>query len=266
MMPIVLTILVCVISALASLCMLVLMVASAPNSSPTQYAVIKGIMWFVFISSLSVIGAIVALFLGKHPTALLLSVWPMIAVLIAFTFAWDASKYLADPTVMPSIGRLIARGLVVLIFGGGGVVMFYVGAREWIVQRAALTESISVPAQIIESVVRTSTSEPAGSGDLLKNDSTTTHTADVRFRYTINSQTYESDRLRPSAIVQSHGSKQSAADELKPFPVGATVSAFVIPSMPDKAFLIRETSAGPFVFMILGFLLTPIALLATRLV
>ena len=45
MIPIVLTILFCVISALASLCMLVLMVASMPNYSPTQYAVIKVIMW-----------------------------------------------------------------------------------------------------------------------------------------------------------------------------------------------------------------------------
>ena len=155
---------------------------------------------------------------------------------------------------------------MLLIFGGGGLVMFYVGAREWIVQRAAMIDSVAIPAQIVESVVRTSKSEPAGSGELLKDDSTTTHSADVRFRYTISGQTYESDRLRPSAIVRTHGSKLSAEDELKPFPLGAAVNAFVIPSMPDKAFLIRETSSGPFVFMIVGFLLTPIALIATRLI
>ena len=97
-------------------------------------------------------------------------------------------------------------------------------------------------------------------------DSTTTHDPEVRFRYEMDGHTYESDLLRPSAIVRTYASKESAMDELAAFPVGATVQAYVNRAMPDKAFLVRESSAGPIVFLILGFLLTPIALLATRLV
>jgi hypothetical protein len=265
MLPIVLTILFCVIDVLACVCLLVLLMASMPNSSPSQLAQIKGIMWFVAACGLAIPIAIIALCVKRLPSAMLFSVLPMLGCLVALMIAWDVSKYQVSPETMPSIGRLVARVLVLLIFGGGGLVMFYVGAREWIFQRTVLSDSITVPATIVHSEVKTTQSRNTKHGTP-RDDSTITHDPEVRFRYELDGKTYESDLLRPSAIVRTYASKRSAQDELAPFPLGAMVQAHVNRAMPGRAFLVKDASAGPIVFLILGFMLTPIALVATRLV
>ena len=63
--------------------------------------------------------------------------------------------------------------------------------------------------------------------------------------------------LRPTIIAQSYASHNSAADELKMFPIGATVEAFYSAEHPDKAFLLSESSAAPVVFIVVG-ILSPI--------
>lgn len=59
--------------------------------------------------------------------------------------------------------------------------------------------------------------------------------------------------------MRTYASREAAADALVPFPVNATVSAYVDPSLPDKAYLIATEGNGPVVFMIIGMLLPPIA-------
>jgi hypothetical protein len=70
--------------------------------------------------------------------------------------------------------------------------------------------------------VSTSQSRNTGHGTL-RDNSTITHSPDVRFRYEIDGKTYGSDRLRPSGIVRTYGSRDSAAAEFAPFPQRATV-------------------------------------------
>ncbi|MFO0874149.1 MAG: DUF3592 domain-containing protein [Phycisphaerales bacterium] len=118
---------------------------------------------------------------------------------------------------------------------------------------------------ILRSEVRSSRSTDTDPRTL-RDNSTTSHTADVLFRYELDGRTYESDLLRPSVIVRGFASAEGAMEELRAFPVGARVTAHVDPARPDKAFLIAEKSMGPLVFIIIGLLLPPIAWFAGKLV
>lgn len=159
----------------------------------------------------------------------------------------------------------MARLIVFIIFGGFGVVLLVVGIREFVAQRRLLAAARPIDAEILRSEVRSSRSSDTDRRTL-RDNSTTSHTADVLFRYELDGRTYESELLRPSIIVRGHASAEGAMDELRPFPVGATVTAHVDPSQPDKAFLVAEKSMGPIVFIIIGVLLPPIAWFAGKLV
>ena len=152
----------------------------------------------------------------------------------------------------------MAQIIVFIIFGGFGFVMLYVGVTQFFRQRRLLRRAQPVNATIIKSEVFSSQSADTDSR-LDRNTSTTTHRPEVRFRYLVNGQTYESDLLHPNIIVVTYASREAAAEALAPFPLEAKVSAFVDPSMPDRAFLIAEAGAGPIVFIIIGILLPPLA-------
>lgn len=152
----------------------------------------------------------------------------------------------------------MAQIIVFLIFGGFGFVMLYVGVTQFLRQRRLLQRAQPVSVTIIKSEVFSSTSSDTDSR-LGRDNSTMTHRPDVRFRYEVAGQSYESDLLYPNIIAVTYASRESAAEALAPFLVNMKVSAFVDPSMPDKAFLIAQAGAGPAVFMVIGIILPPLA-------
>jgi hypothetical protein len=145
----------------------------------------------------------------------------------------------------------IAQIIAVVLFGGFGLVLLYVGATQFVMQRRLLANARRVDAVIIQSEVHTSSSS--------SRRSTTSHRADVRFRYQVNGVEYESDLLHPNIIVRGYASYEAAREELAPFPLNATVRAYVDPSLPDKAYLVPTAGNGPVVFIVLGLLLPPAA-------
>lgn len=151
----------------------------------------------------------------------------------------------------------MARVITVILFGGFGIVLLVVGLTQQIQQRRLLGAARAVPARITHSEVRTSTSADTDRR-LLRSNSTTTHTPIVRFTYDIDGKSYESDMLYPCEILVS-GSRESALETLRPYPVGAEVTAFVSDRQPDKAFLIPQGTVAPLVFIILGLALPPVA-------
>lgn len=159
----------------------------------------------------------------------------------------------------------MARIIVFLIFGGFGLVMLYVGATQFFQQRKLLAESERVDAVVTYSQVFTSTTSDTDTR-LNRSNSTTTHRPDVNFKYVVAGQEYESDLLYPTIIVQTSASRESAAEELAEFPVGARVRAFVNREHPDKAFLVAQSSSAPLVFIVIGVLLPPLAWFAGKLV
>lgn len=152
----------------------------------------------------------------------------------------------------------MAQIIVFLIFGGFGLVMLYVGVTQYFRQRRLLHRAKPVNATILKSEVFSSKSADTDSR-LLRDNSTTTHRPEVRFRYEVNGQTHESELLYPNIIAVTYASRESAAEALAPYPVNAKVRAFVDLSLPDQAYLIAEAGAGPLVFIIIGMLLPPVA-------
>ena len=157
----------------------------------------------------------------------------------------------------------MARVIVFLIFGGFGLVMLYVGTTQYFRQRRLLSRAQPVTVTIVKSEVITSQSANTDRR-LLRNNSTTSHRPEIRFRYQVNGKNYESDLLHPNIIVVGYASRDSAAEVLKPYPVNAEVNAFVDPTAPESAYLIAEAGAGPIVFIIVGLLLPPIAWLVGK--
>lgn len=159
----------------------------------------------------------------------------------------------------------MAPMIVYAVVAGFGLVMLYVGLTELVAQRRALASAVPVRAEIVWSGVKESTSSNTDRR-LLRSNSTTSYTPEVKFKYELAGVPYVSDLLRPTVIVQGHASREIAAEEVAAFPIGAGVSAWVDPATPDRAFLVKEASAGPMVFTLLGLLLPVVGWLASRLV
>lgn len=159
----------------------------------------------------------------------------------------------------------MAQWIVFLLFAGFGVTLGYVGVTQWFLQRTILSAARPVEATITRSEVLESRSIDSDRRTL-RDNSTMSYRPEVRFTYEVEGKSYESDQLYPTIIVQGYASRDSAAAELIPFPLGAKVSAHVDPAHPDKAFLIAQRSAAPTVFIIVGLALIPIAWFGSKLV
>ncbi len=159
----------------------------------------------------------------------------------------------------------MAQIIVYLIAAGFGGMMLFVGITRALQQRSNLRHAEPVQATIEHSQVFSSTSADTDPR-LLRSTSTTTHRPDVRFAYVVAGRHYTSDRLQPSGIAITYASKEEAAKVLVPYRVGARVQAHVDRSQPDKAFLVREASSAPLVFIIIGLLMAPVAWLVGKIV
>jgi hypothetical protein len=151
----------------------------------------------------------------------------------------------------------MARIITVVLMSGFALMFLVVGVTQFFRQRRNLQHAERVDAVIVHSTVRSSTSADPDSR-LLRSTSTTSHVPDVRFRYRVRGEEYESEQLYPTIIGRGYASAESAAAVLRAFPVSAVVRAYVDPAHPERAFLIAERSNGPIVFMALGVLLPPL--------
>lgn len=152
------------------------------------------------------------------------------------------------------------RWVFVLIFGGLGLMLIYVGVTQYFLQKRIAANARPVEAEIIRSDVSRSVSKDTDRSPT-RNTSTSSWSPNVRFRYTVDGTAYESDMLRPNIIATGFASREAAEAEIAAFPVGAKVMAYVDTRHPGKAFLILEKGAGPAVFMLVG----PLALAAAYL-
>lgn len=164
-----------------------------------------------------------------------------------------------------SKGKAVAQAIVYAVVAGFGLVMLYVGLTEWAAQRRALRCAAPVEAEIVWHGVVESRSMDTDNRPL-RDNSTTSYRAEVKFKYEYGGAWYVSDLLRPTVIVQGHASREGAEAEIRDFPMGARVRAWVDPAAPERGFLTAEWSAGPAVFAVLGLLLPPVGWLASRLV
>lgn len=159
---------------------------------------------------------------------------------------------------------MIMRVVFIVFFGGLGVMFLVVGIKQLAQQRRLLASAIEVDAMIVESRVEKSVSANTDRRPLRSN-STTSYTPVVRFRYTVNGSEHESTMLRPTEIETGYASESSASAELTAFAEGAKVRAYVDPSLPEKGFVIKESGAGPVVFLVLSLVAPAAGFLFARL-
>lgn len=150
-----------------------------------------------------------------------------------------------------------------LMFAGLGAMMLYVGVTQYVLQERIAAHARPIEVEIIRSEVTRSESSDTDQR-IGRDNSTTTYAPEVRFRYVVNGDEYESAMMRPNIIETSYGSHEAAAAELAEYPLGARVQAWVDDAHPGNAFLILEKGVGPIVFMIVGFVALGVAFLAFR--
>lgn len=155
------------------------------------------------------------------------------------------------------------KWLFVILFGGLGVMLIYVGVTQHFLQKRIAAHARPIEAEILRSDVTKSVTKDTDRSPA-RNTSTTSYSPNVRFRYFVDGSPYESEMLRPNIIGRGFASHEEAAAEIAAFPVGAKVTAFVDDKHPDRAFLVMENGAGPAVFMLVGPLALAAAFLAFR--
>ncbi len=158
---------------------------------------------------------------------------------------------------------LVMKILFSTMCAGLGMMLLLVGVREYFLQQRTLANAAPIEAVVTSSRVIQSTSTDTDPR-LGRDNSTTSYSPEVRFRYTIRGVQYESDMLRPTIIVRGFASQSSAMDEIKPFPAGATVKAYVDPAVPARAFLIAEPSWFPKAYIVIGLTLMPLTAVIFR--
>jgi hypothetical protein len=157
----------------------------------------------------------------------------------------------------------MARVIAMVIFGSFSLMMLHVGVGQFVQQRTLTVGAKIVEATITKSEVRMSKSSDTDQR-LGRDNSTTSYTPEVRFAYEVDGKTHESEMLYPTQIVQGYASEESAAMELRAFPLHARVRAHVHPSHPDKGYLIPQKSYAPAVFIVIGLVLPVVTWLVTR--
>ena len=134
------------------------------------------------------------------------------------------TKYLADEWL---------RGTRVIRFILCAVLIYYIGlgGRNAYVQHIRLQNCVPLEAEILQSSTQYKRAkdrfEASGYSPM------------VRFRYTIAANTYTSDCLT-SMKRTVKWSKERAEEFVKKYPIGKKVTAYCLPTTPERAFLVKS--------------------------
>jgi hypothetical protein len=85
---------------------------------------------------------------------------------------------------------------------------------------------------------------------------------DIEYTYRYRGETYTSDQVFPGATIRTYSGRSKARSIVRSYEPGATVRAYVRPSAPGDAFLIRERTPWPVRALSLGSVLLGIVVLA----
>lgn len=124
-----------------------------------------------------------------------------------------------------------------------GLVLVGYGAYNYQQQSTALQDTVEVNATVTGTDLTTDIRR--GNRDFAP---------EVTFEYRYQNTSYTSDNLYPAGSGSNYDSESNARDVLAEYPEGATVTAYVNPSSPGRAFLVDEQSNKPLTFAVLGVL------------
>jgi hypothetical protein len=127
-----------------------------------------------------------------------------------------------------------------LIFIGVGCYLAYL-------QSHALQTYLPVPATILSREIKSS-HDSHGS---------TTYAPSASYRYTINGQSYECSQVSVTKVSSSY---RWASEQLAKLPGGPNVTAYYNPAKPGRAFLLRDASFFPYIFVLFPMLFVCVGL------
>lgn len=149
------------------------------------------------------------------------------------------SVYGISITITPLILIAVALGLGVAGYGG----------YDYVQQSNAVDAAVAVETAIIDTEIERS----AGRGLIYR--VTVTHT------YQYRGTDYTSDQVFPGTTNPMFTLRGDAERVVEPYEANTTTTAYVDPTAPGRAFLVRETTLAPFKFVGFGGLLSILATL-----
>lgn len=132
----------------------------------------------------------------------------------------------------------VTKGTVITILIG--LALFTFGGYDYAQQSAAVDDAVSVDATIVESSI----TQTDGRG--------IEYDVHVTYTYYYQGTEYTSDQLFPGDISPLYETRSKAQSVIKPYDSGTTVTAYVDPDDPSEAFLERQTTQGPLIFIAFG--------------
>ncbi|WP_248903652.1 DUF3592 domain-containing protein [Halocatena marina] len=131
----------------------------------------------------------------------------------------------------------VNRGTVVMVLFG--LALFTLGGYDYVQQSAAIDDAVSVEATIVES-------------SIVQPEDSSEYEVRVAYRYYYQGTEYKSNKLFPSDISQLYESRSKAESVIASYEPDTTVTAYVDPAAPNEAFLERQTTQDPLIFMLIG--------------
>lgn len=152
-----------------------------------------------------------------------------------------------------SIGRTTLhithrRALLLLVAFG----LLGVGGYEYVQQSQAVEDAVVVEATVTDAAIDRIESGRGG----------VEYEPAVSYTYRYDSQTYTSDEVFPSRGTRTYTDRTDARAIVERYDPGTTVHAYVLPSEPETAFLIRERTPWPLRASVAGGALLVIGVLA----
>lgn len=133
------------------------------------------------------------------------------------------------------------RGSLLVLVLGLAVAGY--GGYDYVQQSDAVEHAVEIDATILETGVE---------ADEVNRRGVDYHPT-VRFEYTYEGESHTSSRVYPSTLGRTFDTESAAAEAIADYAVGETVTAYIDPADPDRAFLKRtSTPMGPLLVVGLG--------------
>ncbi len=154
----------------------------------------------------------------------------------------------------PRLGGLIFLAMFTLVPG----LFLAIGLSMILAERAVLSRAVPVPAQVVAAEVEATTTRSASSGSR----GSTTHATmvflpRVRYLYTYDGKDYEGTAVYATEVGQ--GDAIRAVEVVSRYPPGMSVTAWVDPQDPSRAFLERDVDVLGYIFAMFPMIILTIA-------
>lgn len=140
------------------------------------------------------------------------------------------------------------RALLLLLALG----LLGVGGYEYVQQSQAVDDAVAVEATVTDATIDRIES---GRG-------ATEYEPEISYRYRYDGRTYTSDEVFPGPSIRTYTDRTDAQAIVEQYESGTTVRAYVLPSEPKTAFLIKARTPWPLQAIVAGSALLVIGLLA----